>query len=101
MKRSIKFLSVLLILITAFGLNVSAQKKVVDSKDWIGPSEELNSGYIAKCANPYWDEACTKEVKNGTWYGEGSSNPKYYGVYFGFDLPSNMIAGATYYVYII
>lgn len=84
--------------LTTKGLGI---KNVVDSTDWIGPSEELNSDYIAKCANPYWDEACTKEVKNGTWYGEGSDNPKYYGVYFGFDLPSDMIAGATYYVYII
>ena len=32
MKRSIKFLSVLLILITAFGLNVSAQKKNIYTK---------------------------------------------------------------------
>ena len=45
MKRSIKFLSVLLILITAFGLNVSAQKKVVDSK----------TNYAAEALQPYVD----------------------------------------------
>ena len=45
MKRSIKFLSALLILITAFGLNVSAQKKVVDSK----------THYAAEVLQPYVD----------------------------------------------
>ena len=43
MKRSIKFLSVLLILITAFSLNVSAQKKVVESK----------TSYAAEVLQPY------------------------------------------------
>ena len=45
MKRSIKFLSALLILITAFGLNVSAQKKVVESK----------TNYAAEALQPYVD----------------------------------------------
>ena len=43
MKRSIRFLSALLILITAFGLNVSAQKKAVESK----------TSYAAEALQPY------------------------------------------------
>ena len=43
MKRSIRFLSALLILIMAFGLNLSAQKKVVDSK----------TSYAAEALQPY------------------------------------------------
>ena len=43
MKRSIKFLSALLVLLTAFGLNMSAQKKVVDSK----------TNYAAAALQPY------------------------------------------------
>ncbi len=43
MKRIIRFLSALLILITAFGLNVSAQKKVVESK----------TDYAAEALKPY------------------------------------------------
>ena len=45
MKRIIRFLSVLLILITAFGLNMSAQKKIVDSK----------TSYAADVLQPYVD----------------------------------------------
>ena len=45
MKRSIKFLSVLLILITASGLNMSAQKKVMESK----------TDYAAQALRPYVD----------------------------------------------
>ena len=43
MKRSIKFLSAILILITAFGLNATAQKKVVESK----------TDYAAEALKPY------------------------------------------------
>lgn len=75
-------------------------KEVTDS-DWIGPSSALNSDYIAKCADPYWDAACTQEINNGTWYGPGSQYPERKGIYFGFNLTQPMQAGATYYVYII
>ena len=45
MKRSLKFLGVLLILITTFGLNASAQKKVMESK----------TDYAAQALRPYVD----------------------------------------------
>lgn len=75
-------------------------RKVADS-DWIGPSNELNAAYIAKCADPYWDAECTEEVNNGTWYGPGSTHPEREGIYFGFDLTAPMQPNGTYYVYII
>ena len=45
MKKSIKFLSTLLILVVAFGLNASAQKKVVESK----------TNFAAEVLQPYVD----------------------------------------------
>lgn len=76
-----------------------AYNKVVDS-DWIGPSSELSSGYIARSGTPYSDSDCTKALSDGTWYGSGSDNTSVKGVYFPFTI-GKMSSGTTYYVYII
>ena len=75
-------------------------KNVTDS-DWIGPSSDLNTGYIAKAERPYLNEACTTQANDGTWYGEGSKNPDKEGIYFKFTWSQPLTAGNTYYIYII